>query len=85
MRMRIVLEALTLAALIALIWMTWPINRAVLARPASPVPSGVRLESTVRYEGREPVKITLDLHVGETAEQWEQRLHEALERAKDFQ
>lgn len=74
----------TLAAVLALAALTWPINRAILDNPDAPVPSGVVLEWNVNRPNLEPVRITLDLHVGESREKWQLRLREAFERLEDI-
>lgn len=51
------------------------------AQESGPVKSG-EMEWTVTLPGREPVKITLDLYVGETEAAWTVRLEDALRRAE---
>lgn len=82
MRTKLILEAATLGAVLLLLAVTWPINRAILHRNIGSEPSGVVLEWTVRKPDREPVHVTLELMVGETDEQWQARLKEALQRVE---
>lgn len=66
--------------LAALLWVGWQI-RAM--RADGEIPTGAELEWTIRRPDREPVKITLALRDGETAEQWRARLQEAITKAEE--
>ncbi len=62
----------------ALLFVGWQVRGM---RGAKPVKSG-GMEWTVNLPGRAPVKVTLDLYVGETEGEWRVRLDQALRRAE---
>lgn len=72
-------QAIVLAMLVYVGWTV----REIRSEGRNATPDAV-LEWTVARPGYEPVKITLALHPGETREEWQLRLHEALIRAGDI-
>jgi hypothetical protein len=78
-------EKFVIGCLIAVLGMLFYVSWQVQPRKTGgPKLSGVTLEWTVTVPNKEPVKIIHQLEVGETKEQWQQKLRELIEGVTSF-
>lgn len=68
-------------ALAVILWTTWPL-RMLASRPVQPALSGLRVEYHINDGSGD--KVTVELYVGETEDEWTERLMRAAQQLEQI-